>query len=119
MKKYFIGMFAVLASAITVLSFTTKNSHKPAEASKKVLDYELFQFNGSPGEEDDYTQYDWVNQAPTGCEGQGSVCYIEALRASSNPADDDYTHPQFDVSGGFPIVDLEKVMSLQEKGTSQ
>lgn len=114
MKKVLL-VAMVVVTAIVVVSFSTRNANHSETQKGKRSNYQLFQFNGEFGEEDDYTKYDWVESAPSGCTNTGSVCYIEALRASEDDEDPNYLHPQFDVSGGFPDVDMDKVIGLTQK----
>ena len=114
MKKLLLAAMVVV-TAIIIVSFSTRNAKHSETQKGKNLDYQLFQFNGEFGEEGDYTKYDWIVSAPTECTNTGSVCYIEALRASEDDEDPNYLHPQFDVSEGFPDVDMDKVVGLTQK----
>jgi hypothetical protein len=115
MKKIIAVATTFIALFIT-LAFTSKSPVKTN--SHKNLDYQLFRFDGEIGEEEGMpSAYTWVATAPTTCGGTGSVCYIEAVRASEDPESPDYLHPQFNVSGDWPDVDNDLVIDLREKAS--
>src|SRR4051812_39612738 len=113
MKKIIAVATTFIALFIT-LAFTSKSPVKAS--SPKDPDYQIFRFDGDPGDEDMPSAYTWVASAPTGCLGSGSVCYIQAVRASEDSGSPDYLLPQFNVSGDFPDVDDILVSHLEPKG---
>jgi hypothetical protein len=111
---------AIIVTAVATSAFTSTSSKTSSPHTLQVNpDLEYFEFTGVPGQDEgDPTKYTLIPQPSTSCEGNGTVCVIQAIRASSDPMDPAYNQPQFDVdlNTGFPYVDNVKVAELFERG---